>query len=380
MRLATRFAAFAAHSDDLPALEHEICRVAAEGLGVTFAKLLVYDPEKRDFLLQAGAGWPDGIVGTTRLDADVGTAAGFAWHSGKSIISNSLTTEGRFRAPAILAEHEIIRSINVVVPGDAEAAFGVLEVESPEPGRFIDHDVSFLELLAQSLAATITRVALRTAYEEQTKRSSENYQMSLHELQHRVRNDLQVIYSVVNREGRASAEPAEVTGFGRIGRRVMGLAQLYDHLLGRAGVSDLGQDGGGDIDMGIYLHSLCDKIAVADDLSIKGITLNANTEPLMMPVDRAVRLGVAVNELVTNAIKHAFPDKISGRITVRLIAKGKDGLGLPVVSVADNGCGFSGPRLGSAGMTFVEELTRQARGVLSREHSKGTFWRIQLSK
>jgi len=146
---------------------------------------------------------------------------------------------------------------------------------------------------------------------------------------------------------------------------------LYDHLLG--------QDGVGDVDMGIYLNSLCNKIALVSDLSVRGITLNANTERLMMPIDRAVKLGVAVNELVTNAVKHAFSQKQTGRITVRLIAKGGDEFGFPVLSVADNGCGFSGLRPGSLGMTFVEELTRQAGGVLAREPGKGTSWRIQLA-
>jgi diguanylate cyclase (GGDEF)-like protein/PAS domain S-box-containing protein len=172
MRSATEFAALAARSDDLPALQRDICQVATKGLGVTFAKLLVYDSANRDFLLQAGVGWPRGIVGSTRLAADVGTAAGFAWHSGQSIILNDLVAERRFRVPKILSDQGIIRSINVVVPGDAESAYGVLEVESPEPGGFSEHDSSFLQNLAQSLASAITRLALRGLYEEHIKGSS----------------------------------------------------------------------------------------------------------------------------------------------------------------------------------------------------------------
>ena len=156
--LAAQFAALAAHTDDLQVLQHEICRVAAEGLKVTFAKLLVYRADERAFVLQAGIGWGKDIVGIARLAADVGTAAGFAWHSGQSIVSNDLVYERRFRVPALLAEHAIVRCINVVVSGAQGAAFGVLEVESPEPGLFTEHDVCFLQLLAQSLASAIGRI------------------------------------------------------------------------------------------------------------------------------------------------------------------------------------------------------------------------------
>ena len=371
LRLAAEFGTFAALSDDQQSLLHEACRVAAEGLGATFAKLLVYQPDERAFVLQAGAGWREGIVGQVRLDADTGTAAGFAWHSGQPIISNDLVSEGRFRVPRILVEHGIIRSINVVVPGDGDAAFGVLEVESSEPGEFAAHDVWFLQLLAHSLAAAIGRGGRQARHDEQAARSTDDHQVLLREMQHRVRNDLQVIYGVVASEARRAVDPWQREGFGRINRRVMALAVLYDHLLG-VNMDD-------SIDMGAYLRSLCDRIADATDLSSRAIALSADTQHLIMPFGRAVRLAVAVNELVANAAEHAFPDERPGKITVRLLAKGEDGTGCPVVTVADNGCGFTGPRPGSAGLSFVERLTDQAGGVLAREDDAGTRWRIKLA-
>jgi two-component sensor histidine kinase len=371
MGLASAFAASTARSDDLPSLQQEICRVAAEGLGVTFAKLLVYDSEKRNFLLQAGVGWPDGIVGTARLDADVATAAGFAWCCGESIISNSLLAERRFRVPDLLIKYGIVRSINVVVPGDDEAAFGVLEVESPEPGIFTNNDVAFLQNLALSLASSIARATVQKSYEEQAKHSSDDYQLSLREFEHRVRNDLQVIYGNVALEGHNATVPEQAARLERISYRIMALSHLYDHLLR--------QRPGRRVDLGLYLSSLCEKIAQANDLSARGLRILAQTEQLMVPADRAVKLGIVVNELITNAVKHAFLDASGGEIAVTVTAGGRDEMNLPMVSVADNGCGFGGPRSGSAGMTFVETLIQQAGGVLTRGDGNGTVWRIQLS-
>lgn len=370
LRLAAQFGTFAGHCDDLQALLDEACRVAAEGLGTTFAKLLVYLPDERAFLLQAGVGWRDGTVGQVRLDADVGTAAGFAWHSGQAVISNELTAEGRFRAPDLLTEHGIVRSINVVVPGD-NAAFGILEVESPEPGEFAAHDIWFLQLIAHSLAAAIGQNAQQAREEEQAARSTEDHQTSSRELQHRVRNDLQALYCTVEGEARQVVDPLQRAGFRRINRRVMTLAGLYDHLLGAR------LDG--DVDMGLYLSSLCDKIADAADLASRAIELSVNAQHLTMPLGRAIKIAVAVNELVANAAEHAFPHRRPGRITVRLLANGEGGTGCPVVTVADDGCGFKGPRPDSTGLSLVERLVRQAGGVLAREDGNGTRWHMEIT-
>ena len=370
LRLAAQFAALAAHNDDLRTLQHEICRVAAEGLKVTFAKLLVYQADEGAFVLQAGIGWRKGIVDIARLDADVGTAAGFAWHSGQAIISNDLAFDKRFRVPALLAEHGIIRCINVVVPNDQDAAFGVLEVESPELGLFTEYDVSFLQLLTHSLASAIGRVTSRALHDEESAQKTLDHYVALQEMQHRVCNDLQVLYGFFEGEARRMSDPAEVAGLGKVGRRVIALAELYNHLLSRQETEE--------VDLGAYLRVLCAKVESAADLSSRGITLKAKTERLIIPLDQAVRLAVAVNELITNAAKHAFSGRTSGRITVKLTAKAPDS-GLPVVSVTDNGGGFSGLRPGGAGLIFVKHLIHLAGGVLEREEGKGTRWDIKIA-
>ena len=164
MELATQFAAYAACTDDLQALQRETCLVAAEGLKGSFAKLLVYQSNDHSFVLEAGVGWRSGIVGIARLDVDTNTTAGFAWQSGRPVIVNDLVYERRFRIPSGLAKHEITRCINVVIPGVLELAYGVLEVESAELGRFTAQDVSFLQLLAHSLTSAISRITLRARY------------------------------------------------------------------------------------------------------------------------------------------------------------------------------------------------------------------------
>lgn len=370
MRSATHYAASAARAGNMQTLQHDVCQAAAQGLDTDFAKLLVYDPVRRDFLLVAGVGWQPGLVGRLRMDADVGTAAGFAWHAHESVICNTLGEDTRFRVPDLLTRHGLASSINVPVPGGANGAFGVLEVESPKRGGFDADDLSFLHLLAYSLAAARDRLGRQALHDEQLVEATEDHRVSLQEMQHRVRNDLQGICSSLDREKGSPAGAADGGGYDRVSRRVLALAGLYDHLLGVR----LGRT----VDMGDYLGSLCTKIAAAGNLPVRGITLQAEVQPVAMAIDRAGRLAIAVNELVANAAEHAFPSGQPGRITVRLIAPAAGSGGGPVVTVGDDGCGFTGPRPGGAGLGFVDRLVRGAGGVLTRTDGGGTEWRIAL--
>jgi two-component sensor histidine kinase len=391
MRLAAQFSRFAAGCHDVQPLLDEACCVAAAGLMSEFAKLLVYRHDERGFVLQAGTGWRDGLVGHARLDADTGTAAGFAWHTGQSVVSNDIVAEGRFRVPDILAEHGIGSSINVVVPGpgwDADdggsgggdegdggggagSAFGVLEVEGPGRGDFTADDVCFLQIVAYSLAGAVGRRAARALREEQGVRDALAHQESLREMHHRMRNDLQGICSSLDWEARR-AGAVQREGFGRIIGRVLALAELYDQLLG-ASMAD-------EVEFGAYLRALCGRIAEAGGLASRSIELRVEAQPLAMPRARALQLAVAVNELVSNAAEHAFAGR-HGRISVGLLAADGAGGGSgggAVLSVSDDGCGFAGPRAGGAGLGFVERLVGQAGATLEREDSGGTLWRITL--
>lgn len=415
MRLAAQFGRFAADCPDVQPLLDEACCVSAAGLMSEFAKLLVYRDDERGFVLQAGTGWRDGLVGHARLDADTGTAAGFAWHTGESVVSNDIVAEGRFRVPDILAEHGIGSSINVVVPGsgpdadadaqdpdsqdgdagdegaedgdagdgdagdgdaagrfsrgrggDARQAFGVLEVESPGRGDFTADDVCFLRVIACSLAGALARQAARARHEARGWRDARGHQVVLREMHHRVRNDLQGICSSLDWEAR-HADAVYRESLGRVIGRVFALAELYDQLLGA--------DTTGEVEFGAYLRALCDRIAAAGGLAARSIALRVEAQALVLPRDRALPLAVALNEMVSNAAKHAFAGG-GGTIRVGLLAAGP--AGVPVLSVGDDGRGFAGPRPGGAGLGFVERLVRQAGGTLAREDGGGTLWRIAL--
>ncbi len=143
----------------LPLLD-EAVRITAAGLNSSFCKVAEYLPAENRLLIRAGIGWRDGVVGKATVGADMESPAGYALHTGKPVISNHLAAEQRFRTPALFLDHGIKRAINVVISdgdGDDEP-FGVLEVDSTERGRFTDHDLAFMQAVANTLGTAIMRL------------------------------------------------------------------------------------------------------------------------------------------------------------------------------------------------------------------------------
>ena len=138
------------------ALLGEAARLASVGMGARYAKVLEYLPERNRLLVRAGVGWQEGVVGRATVGADMESPAGYAFHTGKAVISNHLSSEDRFRTPALLAEHGVQRAVNVILLGEGRP-FGVLEVDSELPGAFSGHDVDFLQGAANLLGLALER-------------------------------------------------------------------------------------------------------------------------------------------------------------------------------------------------------------------------------
>ena len=139
----------------------EACLVASRGMDSRFAKVLRYLPEENALLLEAGIGWDLAEIGTTKLSADDASPAGYAYASGKPVLSNHLGEEHRFRTPALLARHGVKRAINVPIRSTADA-YGVLEADSDDGADFIETDIVFLEAVANVIALARERIAVAT--------------------------------------------------------------------------------------------------------------------------------------------------------------------------------------------------------------------------
>ena len=89
-------------------LLNQTARLTAEGMEAQFCKVLEYIPAENRFMVRAGVGWHEGIVGKASVGADLESPAGFALHTGKPVISNHLENEQRFRTPELLLNTEYV--------------------------------------------------------------------------------------------------------------------------------------------------------------------------------------------------------------------------------------------------------------------------------
>src|SRR2546430_14685269 len=182
-------------------LLNETSRLTAEGMDAEFCKILEFMPAQNRFLVRAGIGWHEGIVGVATVGADLESPSGFALRTGKPVISNHLENEQRFRTPELLVEHGIRRAMNVILQGDG-SPYGVLEVDSRSEGEFTEHDIAFLQGAANILGMAIER----QRHERALTAALEHQKVLVKEINHRVKNSLQLVASMLNLQAKGDTQ------------------------------------------------------------------------------------------------------------------------------------------------------------------------------
>ena len=153
--LIARLDAFAHLEDDLDFVVHEACRAAAEGVEGDIAGVLQYRADEDAFVLQAGIGWPARTVGRLRVAADLGTTAGLGWLTGQLVQFRQMDAIDRIQVSEPMIGHGVHRMVSVLIPGECQRAFGVLEVGSAKAGEFTPCDLAFLQGIANSVAVAV---------------------------------------------------------------------------------------------------------------------------------------------------------------------------------------------------------------------------------
>ena len=181
----------------------QTARMTAEGLGAEYCKVMEYIPAENRLLVRAGVGWGEGVVGVASVGADLESPAGYALRTGKPVISNHLENEQRFRTPDLLVQHGIRRAMNVILQGDG-SPFGVLEVDSKSEGEFSEHDIAFLQGAANILGMAIEQ----QQYQRKLQAALDRHQVLLKEVNHRVKNSLQVVSAMLQLQANATGDHA----------------------------------------------------------------------------------------------------------------------------------------------------------------------------
>jgi len=190
----------------------------------------------------------------------------------------------------------------------------------------------------QQILLAIEDVTERVRLEREHAIAGERIGMLLQELTHRVKNSLQIIAAMVSIEARSHKGGEGKAALERVSHRINALGQLYSKLSAANTVEA--------VDAATYLDELCrDLIASVHKEGGTSIALETDIESELLPTDRAITIGLMVNELVTNAVKYGFPGDTTGTVVVRL----KRVPGELRLTVADNGQGVD-PRRADSGL------------------------------
>jgi two-component sensor histidine kinase len=380
LRQQAALAAFGSYAFREPVLLNvlnDAARVCADGLGVKFCKICRYRPEENDLQVEAGFGWDSEVIGTVVSSADETSPQGRAYVTGRPVIMLDIRVVADLALPAFYGAHHVVSTVDVIIKGTEGDAYGVLEIGSDVEQTYDQHDIDFLTGFANVLAeavATVSRaetlrqtiVRMEALVIEKDRLLTERNVMA-EELKHRVRNNLQLVAGMLTSHlHRHASTSGETPSISAIVHRVMTLAEVYEQLLG-TGFSRA-------VDFGQYLRSLCDSLPGLQKNQRADVVLTCEACVLLVDLDTATALGMAVAELVSNGYEHGL-GAASGSIQVSLEKPLDEPHGILVVR--DSGAGFvEKPGSKRHGVGLVRRLVEQVHGMATMAIEHGTVWTI----
>ncbi len=191
-------------------------------------------------------------------------------------------------------------------------------------------------------------------------KSLEEKEALIKEIHHRVKNNLQIISSLLYLQEADVKEQKTLEILKESQNRIKSMALIHEQLYG---LSDFSR-----IDFGVYIHDLTSNLFNSYGIDPLCIGLKVKTDPINLDIDTAVPLGLIINELVSNSLKHAFPHGEKGILNIGFHAPSKE---KRILTVSDNGIGLSTyqneKKPASLGLRLVKTLVSQLDGILETE-------------
>jgi two-component sensor histidine kinase/HAMP domain-containing protein len=212
-------------------------------------------------------------------------------------------------------------------------------------------------------------VAERKQAEELIRASLHEKEILLKEIHHRVKNNLQVISSLLSLQARKMQDPASLEQLRNSQNRIRSMALIHEKLYQSKDLSR--------IDFSEYIQSLTAHLMRTYNNFAHDVNLNVQVEDVYLSIDKAVACGLLLNELISNSLKYAFSNGNKGEIRIQLKQAQDSRVSLVV---GDNGVGIPAEvdfhNTSSLGLQLVNTLVNQIEGTIELDRSQGTCFRI----
>ena len=219
------------------------------------------------------------------------------------------------------------------------------------------------------VVTVIRDITDRKKAEEQLKKALKEKEVLMREIHHRVKNNMQLMLSLLRLQSRKLKNKEAVEILDEWRNRIRTIALIHEKLYRS---EDMAR-----INFRDYVHALVFSLFHAFEIKDSDYGLNVKVEDVFLDINTAIPLGLLINEIISNAIKHAFPGKRKGQISLDMHADNKDQY---ILIISDNGVGlqenanFKSPQ--TLGFQLVNDLVEQIRGSIEFDGRGGTLYKI----
>ncbi len=259
----------------------------------------------------------------------------------------------RFRSKTGAPKWVLLQS-RAVAFADGRAVVGILV------------DITDRKAAEEALAAANRQLRAR---EQELLAANRDKEVLLKEIHHRVKNNLQVVSSLLKLQAGQEADPRTVAAMRECQNRIRSIAIVHEHLYQSRNLAE--------VDLGRYLQRLVTPLFRALSADPSAIGCDMRADGVMLPIDQAIPCSLIINELVSNALKYAFPENRRGAIRIRLSDSGGERYRL---EVADDGVGLPATldfrQSPSLGLQLVMTFVAQLGGAIERLPGPGTGFAV----
>gem|GEM_PF-3551814 len=303
------------------------------------------------------------------------------YENGKAIDYRIIDVNPSFEHIMNINKDDIVGTLASQAYGTAEAPFLDIYAKVAETGEPVTFEMYF-EPIKKYLHVTsscpgkgkfsnvFSDITERKQAEEQLKKELAEKEVLLREIRHRVKNNLQVISGLLHLQQREIKTKEDVVkGFNASQDRILAMAKAYELLLGSEYMSE--------VSVGKYIESLATQLINNYDIHNK-VKINYSMDELTVNIEILDRLALALNEIITNAIKYAFEGRDSGIITIKVkgnedrftIKISDDGTGIPEEIKTDDPA--------TLGLSIITMIIGQLYGTLSIDKTNGTCFTMDI--
>jgi two-component sensor histidine kinase len=357
LRLVTEFSRAALQDIPIDDLLQRACEAVKEGVDNKFTKILKYRKTQDDFLMVAGTGFRPEDYGKTTIPAGRRSPPARVMETREPLRIDDFASQSEFDWHETLQQYGIVSALHVHIALDGEG-YGVLQVDSTCPSRWTNDEIDFLSSFANLVGAAIQR---RRIGESRLKLIDERETLLL-ELQHRVKNHIQLVSALLGIQQRREKQDSVRTALGVARRRITAIASAYSNLY-QVGTT---------IDLRDHLIGLSDGLQKGIDL--EGLTIEVNAISYPAAMDLVVPLSLIASELVTNSIKHVRLGQRPPPIKLSLMRHSATELCLTVQDHGDLPPDFDIETHAGLGLSIVRQLASQIGGELRFRRDPISFY------